>query len=331
MRLHRRLGVFISAFAAVMIGGAALAAVVVSAPAAPAPADNPAVGSILDEHGDALRVRHIEPIVDVAPDWEFTAHQRVGMVDEDPAKNGYWGTSKPGAVVMVESRFGKGRTETNREGHWELVVEFTGMPCNEWFAVVASSGDHAKTFRMKRVCEPDWRFTAHQLHEIVEGDPATNGYWGTSKPGAIVTVESRFGAARTETNREGHWKVEVEFTGLPCNEPVKVVASSGDHRKAFEMKRVCRVEVDFTAFQKYGECGEEIPYDVFYGEGSPGATVKVSSAHGSGSTKIDAEGHWELRVEFPDAPAGEEFKVSVDSSDGGHAGFTFVNVGGAHV
>ena len=171
---------------------------------------------------------------------------------------------------------------------------------------------------------PDYEFTAHQRYEIVDEDPATNGYWGTSKPGSLVVVESRFGAGRTETNDDGHWELKVEFNDMPCNECFKVVASSGDHQQAFEMKRACRVDVEFTAHQQYGECREDTPYDVFWGTAAPGADIKVDSPYGSGSTTANDDGHWELKVEFPTAPAGKKFEVSVTSSDGGSAGFGFV-------
>jgi hypothetical protein len=120
----------------------------------------------------------------------------------------------------------------------------------------------------------------------------------------------------------------VKFPEAPCNEPFRVVAASGDHHKEFKMKRACAVDVAFTANQKYGECGEAVPYDVFWGTATPGAEVWVESPYGSESTLADESGHWEIKVEFPTAPAGTLFEVAVESSDGGMAWFTFVNVGG---
>lgn len=67
----------------------------------------------------------------------------------------------------------------------------------------------------------------------------------------------------------------------------------------------------FTASQAYGSCGEDVPYDVFSGTATPGSTITVSSAYGSGTTTADGSGHWERRVEFPAAPRDETFAVRV--------------------
>jgi len=86
-------------------------------------------------------------------------------------------------------------------------------------------------------------------------------------------------------------------------------------------------DVKFTANQKYGSCGEEVPYDVFWGTAKPGAKIEASSPYGSNSTTANDKGHWELKVKFPDAPQGETFKVKIMSSDGGYQKFTFTNTG----
>lgn len=86
-------------------------------------------------------------------------------------------------------------------------------------------------------------------------------------------------------------------------------------------------DVKFTANQKYGSCGEEVPYDVFWGTAKPGAKIEASSPYGSNSTTANDKGHWELKVKFPDAPVGETFKVKINSSDGGYQKFHFTNTG----
>jgi hypothetical protein len=87
-------------------------------------------------------------------------------------------------------------------------------------------------------------------------------------------------------------------------------------------------DVKFTANQKYGSCGEEVPYDVFWGTTKPGATIKASSEYGSGSTVANEKGHWELKVTFPTSPPGKTFNVRITSSAGGSQTFTFTNTGG---
>ena len=88
-------------------------------------------------------------------------------------------------------------------------------------------------------------------------------------------------------------------------------------------------DVAFTAKQKYGSCGEDVPYDVFWGTAAPGAKIKVTSEYGSGSTKANEKGHWEIKVKFPNSKPGDTFKVKVTSSDGGSKKFTFTNTQGS--
>ena len=131
----------------------------------------------------------------------------------------------------------------------------------------------------------------------------------------------------------GGWEAKVYFEGAPHAERFKVVVESSDGGRAeFSMKVYYpdHEEHVFTANQKYGSCGEKIPYDVFWGTATPGAKIWVESKFGGGIAKANEAGTWELRVEFPEAPFGEPFPVFVESSDGGFAEFTFVRTGGEH-
>lgn len=89
------------------------------------------------------------------------------------------------------------------------------------------------------------------------------------------------------------------------------------------------VTVAFSASQKYGSCGEAVPYDIFSGTATPGSTITITSPYGSGTTTVDAHGHWSRKVEFPGAPANETFSVSV-SGLGGSKNFSFTATGEAH-
>jgi hypothetical protein len=214
-------------------------------------------------------------------------------------------------------------------GHWWARVELEGGR-NRIVAVATApdgtmSRDHVVVFY-----DETHEFIAHQKYEVVDGEnPVVNFYWGTGRPGAEVHVGSEYGRGATKVNDAGVWELRVAFEA-PCNQSFRVAAESGDARVGFEMERVCRVGHEFTAHQKYGSCGEPIPFDVFYGTGTPGARVVVESPYGSGRVTIDERGKWEVRVEFPDAPIGDEFRVVVESSDGGRAVFGFVATGGEH-
>ncbi len=71
----------------------------------------------------------------------------------------------------------------------------------------------------------------------------------------------------------------------------------------------------FTASARYGTCAEDPPYDEYSGTSAPGATITVSSPHSVfAAVESDLLGNWWIRVEFPTAPLGEHFTVTV--SDG---------------
>lgn len=87
-------------------------------------------------------------------------------------------------------------------------------------------------------------------------------------------------------------------------------------------------EASFVAHQKYGSCGEETPYDVFYGSAEPGAKITASSEYGGNSTTAGEHGEWEMKVKFPDAPSGKTFNVKIKASTGQSKTFPFTNTGG---
>jgi hypothetical protein len=354
MRIRRRLGALSLAFATLMVGGAALAAVggelssrdtgggsdiatpdgAVSArrapdaePApAPAPAGSPLQAPTADplpRRGLAVADVDVEPVADDPPriailepenGAEFRVPQIVVM-----------GKTEPGAKVTLEDR----AAHQDDEGNWKIEVELHPGKNVLVFQATDAAGNVGKAeLVVYFIPEAEWRFTANQRWEVVDEDPATNVYWGTTKPGAEVTIRSEYGHGATHADREGHWETRVEFTDMPCNEPFRVLVQSGDHAKDFKMKKACAVDVAFTAHQRYGECNEPVPYDVFWGTAAPGATIWVESVFGGGVAEAGAEGHWDLRVDFPDAPIGKKFEVVVESSDGGRAVFTFVATGG---
>jgi len=81
--------------------------------------------------------------------------------------------------------------------------------------------------------------------------------------------------------------------------------------------------VGWSAHAAWGSCNLDPPYDEYSGTAAPGTAVSVSSPYGSGTTTADAEGHWYVKVEFPGAPLGETFEVTVSSAQGSATfGFT---------
>jgi hypothetical protein len=156
----------------------------------------------------------------------------------------------------------------------------------------------------------------------------------------------------TASQHEGEWKIElvlspglnrVAFKGISAageyvvasvnvyyDAPEKDVAKE-EHKedKREETKDESEHEnVIFKAHQKYGSCGEEIPYDVFYGSAKPGTTISAISEYGSNSTTANDDGVWEMKVTFPEAPSGKTFNVKIKASTGESKIFSFTNTGG---
>lgn len=269
--------------------------------------------------------KSIKVFLDRETDAAFAAHQKWEVVDGYPAMNKYYGTARPGTKVSVGSRFGEGRTTADEKGNWELRVEFKEAPCNETFGVVVEAeGDHRKEFRMKYVCASH-EFSAHQKY--AENENPWTKFYGTGEPGTKVVVVSEFGSTETVVEGNGEWFAKLHFNdNLPPNTDIKVVVEGEGGRAEFGFYWIVKeaTQVDFTANQKYGSCGEAVPYDKFFGTAAPGSTIWVESPFGSGTTTASESGEWFIRVDFPEAPVGESFTVVVESSDGGRATFTFV-------
>lgn len=273
----------------------------------------------------------IKVFLDRETDVAFTAHQKWEVVDGSPATNVYYGTTRPGTKVWVGNRLGSAETTADDKGHWELRVKFPEAPCNETFAVVVEAGDHRKEFRMKYVCAAR-EFTAHQKYG--ENESPWTKFYGTGIPGTTVWAVSDFGSAQTTVESNGEWLLKLHFNDqLPANKEIGVVVEGERGRAEFGFYWIVKVveEIEFTAHQKYGSCGEAIPYDKFYGTATPGATIWVESDWGSGTTTANEQGEWIIRVDFPNAPENQPFTIFIESSDGGYAEFTFVRtVGGDH-
>lgn len=87
-------------------------------------------------------------------------------------------------------------------------------------------------------------------------------------------------------------------------------------------------EVEFSANATWLECSVVPPYDEYYGTATPGTSIAVLSDYGSGETVAGAGGKWYLKVEFPEAPFGVTFEVTVRHQGGATFGFPFTNRAG---
>ena len=61
----------------------------------------------------------------------------------------------------------------------------------------------------------EWEYTAHKTYGSCSEDPPYDVYYGTGKPGTLITVSSEFGGGTTEVNESGEWSVKVFFPEAP--------------------------------------------------------------------------------------------------------------------
>jgi hypothetical protein len=148
---------------------------------------------------------------------------------------------------------------------------------------------------------------------------------GHTEPGARVFAAGY----EADVNGDGVFRIVLWLSPGANTVTLKAIDPAGN--KAVDSVTVT-LKVDesaagFSAFQTYGSCGENPPYDVFYGTGAPGATVEVLSEFGAASTVVGEGGHWEVKVVFPEAPVGKTFPVKVRDSAGNVARFEFTRTG----
>ncbi len=154
---------------------------------------------------------------------------------------------------------------------------------------------------------------------------------GVTEPGALVTAGER----KAKVTDDGSWSIVVGLTKGSNHIEVMARDEAGNKASAevtvfyvvAEPTTTTTTEVaepaEFVANATFGVCTLAPPYDVYYGKGEPGSTVYVQSEHGSGAVEVNGEGHWEIQVFFPEAPAGQAFAVSVYDSLGREKTFEF--------
>ena len=164
---------------------------------------------------------------------------------------------------------------------------------------------------------------------------------GSSEPGSTVFV----GEKRADVGDDGSWRIvlhlaagenlvtakSVDEYGKHATDSVTVIYQAPEPKKEEPKKeepkeeepKEHQVEWEFSAYQVYGECSENPPYDVFYGTGKPGSLIQVVSEDGSGSREINEHGEWEIKVVFESALVGKTFAVKVKDEFGHEQVFEF--------
>ena len=88
---------------------------------------------------------HEEPTT-TEPTWEWSVHQVYGSCDAAPPYDVFWGTTAPGAKVVIESAYGRKVGYANEAGQFEIRIEFPESPINQPFQVWVVSEGHTDDF-----------------------------------------------------------------------------------------------------------------------------------------------------------------------------------------
>ena len=151
---------------------------------------------------------------------------------------------------------------------------------------------------------------------------------GETEPGARVFA----GDYEADVDATGHWSIVLILSPGGNLATFKAIDEAGNIAKAsvevvWKTEKVEEKDWRFTANQQYGSCGEDIPYDVFWGTGKPGGSILVLSDFGSADIRISEKGHWEVKVLFKEAPVGKTFLVKVKDGFGNFQKFEFTRTG----
>ena len=156
---------------------------------------------------------------------------------------------------------------------------------------------------------------------------------GKTEPGARVFA----GKYEADVDDEGNWRIVLILTHEGANnatftahdeagnESTASVQAYYDAPKDEEKPKEEPKERDFSAHQKYGSCGENPPYDKWYGTGTPGTEIWIGNDWGSATTTIPESGEWYLKVTFPEMPCGTH-AVVLETNDGDRNVYEFTRV-----
>lgn len=198
---------------------------------------------------------------------------------------------------------------------------------------------------------PELKVLSPEDGATVRGEQSETGrgllqFLGTTEVGATVIAAGQWEA---DVAADGSWEIVlglnsgsniVDFTAIDAagNEttvqvtviyepPAPTTTTSTTEPEQEPDGEGTSGAADFTAAAQFGSCSEIPPFDVYWGTAPAGAKVTISSEYGDGTVYADSTGNWEIRVEFPEAPTGVEFPVTVTHVESGESKvFTFVSL-----
>ncbi len=307
-----------------------------------APYDEPFVVTIANDAGESWELTFVvtDPANgDCAPPVEywFSAYQLWGCSIEEPPSDLFYGSGVPGDAITLDSPYGGGTVVVDESGWWEITLAFDGAPLGEAFIVTATAGDGEAWELYFTAADPEngecvppmeYWFSAYQGSGCsIEALP-TDYFYGTGFPGDVIAISSPYGSAAAVVDEWGWWETSVTFDGAPIGEPfdIDVTAPEGEtwtfsFTAADPETGSCWF---FTAYQGAGCSTAEPPSDYFWGTGTPGDLVELTSPYGSAEAVVDEQGYWEAVITFENAPAGEAFTIAVAGPDGTIWAFPFI-------
>jgi len=277
-----------------------------------------------------------------APAIEFTVHLADPYNDATYMKQVFYGTAPAGSVITASSEWGSVDTTAGSKGEWEMRLKLVEVPDGTvvHVRVIANTGGSVFEYelvRNKPEPEPEPQpapFTANLGAGYLDWTPMKQGLYGTGTPGSVVDAASEFGSAEVVVNSSGTWEMLLKMYEVPGGTTVGVRVTNNASEAVFEFGLVRPATeptpIDFTAQAAFVECDSTPPYNDYWGMSTAGATITISSEFGGKQTVSNGDGHWEARVEFPEAPLNETFMVTVTSSKGEAVySFPFKRVGPA--
>ena len=152
----------------------------------------------------------------------------------------FQGVTEPGARVFA----GPWEAEVEESGEWHIVLilsegsnlaKFTATDDagNESTASVTVHYDPPTT--TTTIEKEPAEFSAFATFGSCSETPPYDIYYGTGEPGSVITIDSEYGSASVEVNKEGNWEKKVIFETAPPNTPFMVTISDEFGRsKKFE-------------------------------------------------------------------------------------------------
>ena len=282
----------------------------------------------------------------------FSAYQTAACSMENPPAGLFYGSGTHGDTIVLTSPYGSAEALVDENGYWEASLVFEGAPYDEYFMVdVAAPSGEVWGFSFL-VPNPEtgscWSFEAYQGSGCSAEQPPTEFFWGTGAPGTEVVLSSPYGGASVVIDDSGYWQATLTFEGAPAGEMFTIeVTGSGGTVWAFPfivadpndgscwapVEPPCRegecptqppVEFWFSAYQTAACSMENPPAGLFYGSGTPGDTIVLTSPYGSAEALVDENGYWEASLTFEGAPYDEYFMIDVAAPSGEVWGFSFL-------